>query len=76
MGIFDFLFGKEFSIKQDYKLMNTLFSENLKYMQNKDYNKSIDVLSKMILMAKEMQSKLKENKWDSRIPCGICDHSK
>lgn len=61
MGLLDFLFGKEFSIKQDYKLMNNWFSENLKYMQNKDYNKSIDVLSKMILMAKKMQSKLKEN---------------
>jgi len=47
MGLLDFLFGKEFSIKQDYKLMNNWFSENLKYMQNKDYNKSIDVLSKL-----------------------------
>jgi tetratricopeptide (TPR) repeat protein len=62
MGLLDFLFGKEFSIKQDYKLMNNWFSENLKHMQNKDYAHSIVLLSKMILKAKEMQSKLNENK--------------
>ena len=62
MGLLDLIFGKEFSIKQDHKLMNNWFSENLKHIQNNDYDKSIHILSKMILLAKKMQSKLKESK--------------
>ena len=62
MGLLDFLFGKEFSIKRDYKLMNNMFSENLKHLQNKNYVLSIVLLSKMIHKAKEMQSKLNEDK--------------
>ena len=61
MKILDFLFGKEFSIKQHYKLMNNMFSENLKHMQNNDHTHSINLLSKMIQKAEKMQSKLNEN---------------
>ena len=62
MKLLDFFLGREFSIKQHHKLMNNMFSKNLKYMQNNEYIHSIDLLSKMILKAEKMQSKLNENK--------------
>lgn len=62
MGLLDLIFGKKISKKQDLKLLNNWFSENLKHIENNDYDKSIHILSKMILLAKKMQPKLKESK--------------